>query len=815
MVRGAFLTVLLAVVFFASAHSSTFWSNAGRSSALLYPGAGIALGVLLLVGPRYWLTVALGRFLAFLAIPGQPLGVMLVVSAGNALAAGSGAWIAHRWGPVTPALTSVRSVLVVAIAAVSAAVVGATIGATALQWTGTATPPAVIWTNWFMGSVGGALVFAPLVLAWGSGDPLPRRVSYWIHIGACVAVTAAVSIAVFFGSTATFGRTWLIFPPLIWGALAFGIRGATLALLPATLLGVAGTTMGAGALGLTIDPDIRGTLLQQFVAVASFTALVLAVVADERRGKDALKDRERRLQLALAAARSFGFDFDARAGVVTRTAECAEILGTPALLVERGPAHQFIAHVCDEDRATFEAALHTLSPQAPSARLTYRFVRQDGRIVYLEDSAVAEFAPDGSLLRIVGVSVDVTERRLAEIERETLFQRERAARAEAERAAELREQFLGTVSHELRTPLNAILGWAQILQAGAPSGDALQAGLTTIARNARVQAQLIEDLLDLSRIGTGATRLDAVPLDLARVVHDAVLALAPAAAAKGLHVEHQGCTAGLVVSGDAGRLQQVFSNLLTNAVKFTPEGGRVVVAVERIGTVGCVRITDTGLGIAPEFLPHAFDRFSQADGSTTRRHSGLGIGLALVRELVELHGGTVKAESDGEGHGSTFTVHLPLEPHAEAPGLLPDYSDGWPAASGDAEPSGSVTILVVDDDADARTVAAGLLEATGTRVVTASSAAEGLEALRRERPQVIVADIGMPGIDGYAFIEAVRQCGDPGLAQIPAAAVTALARDEDRRRAIAAGFQVHLTKPVTRETLLAAISRLRPVRSRG
>ncbi len=355
---------------------------------------------------------------------------------------------------------------------------------------------------------------------------------------------------------------------------------------------------------------------------------------------------------------------------MTRTAECAEILGLPAEVAERGSGDEYRRLIHEDDVHLLDAAERALSPTNPTVSFAYRIRRPDGGIVHLEESARAEFDRHGRLTRVVGVTMDVTDRRRAEQEREHLLARERAARRDAEQATLLRDEFLGTVSHELRTPLNAILGWAQILQSGSHTTDALQSGLATIARNARLQTQLVDDLLDLSRMSAGRLRLDAQAVDLAAVVRDAVLAVTPAASARHVHVQHDDAPGGAFVTGDADRLQQVFWNLLVNAVKFTEPGGKVRVQIDVVGRRHRVRVSDTGQGIAADFLPHVFDRFRQADGSTTRRHSGLGIGLALVRQIVELHGGTVQAESRGEGLGATFTVHLPVRrsaPDAAAP----------------------------------------------------------------------------------------------------------------------------------------------------
>lgn len=801
------LTAAIALVYFLSAHLGSFWTTAGRESSPIFPGTGAALAALILFGRQYWPAVLVGRLLAFaLAASTRNVWLLVAVACANALAAWVGAFLLERVAQFDRRLTRLSDVLWLALAGgVVGACVGASVGVGGMHLAGeiTAGQFAGTWMRWWMGSVGGVLVVTPFALAWGAGDPLPRQPSWWLHLGAAVLATTLVSIVVFFGSRAALAHTWLVFPVLLWSSLAFGVRGATLALLPATVVGVAGTTTGAGALYLTLEPGVRSVLLQQFVTAASFTSLVLAVVADERRGRQALRDREHRLHLALAAARSFGFDYEPSLDRVTRTSECADILGLPPEVATRDRATHYVSYIHEDDRTRWRETMAALTPGSPPGQLTYRFVRPDGRTICLEETRTAEFDGEGRLTRVVGVAIDITERRRVERERELSLERERAARLEAERATLLRDEFLGTVSHELRTPLNAILGWAQILQSGPRTPDALQSGLATIARNARLQTQLIDDLLDLSRMSAGQLRLETAPVDLSLVVRDAVLAVKPAADAKGLTLHQEAVRPGTVVAGDADRLQQVCWNLLVNAVKFTPPGGKVHVAVERDHEDVCLHVSDTGQGIAADFLPFVFDRFRQGDGTTTRRHSGLGIGLALVRQLVELHGGRVDATSRGEGRGATFTVRLPA-----LRDLTPTRPE--PMAPGDVKVDGAaaLTVLVIDDDADSREVAARMLEGTGARVLTAGDATEGLALLRARRPDVLVADIGMPGMDGYALIRAVRQLATHEGADTPAAAMTALARDEDRQRALDAGYQAHLAKPVSREDLLATVSRL-------
>jgi PAS domain S-box-containing protein len=407
------------------------------------------------------------------------------------------------------------------------------------------------------------------------------------------------------------------------------------------------------------------------------------------------------------------------------------------------------------------------------------------------------------------------ERAKQEQDREELLRRERAARAEAERTSRMKDEFLATLSHELRTPLHAILGWSQIL---ARRGSAnLAQGLEVIERNARAQTKIIDDLLDMSRIISGKVRLDVQQVDLAAVARLAVDTVRPGADAKGVRLQALLDPLAGPVNGDPNRLQQVLWNILTNAVKFTPRGGRVQVLLERVNSHLELRVIDSGQGISPAFLPHVFDRFSQADASNTRQHAGLGLGLAIVKQLVELHGGSVSAASAGLGQGATFCIELPLlsvvGEAVEPPDRRhPARSEG--AESDLAVPAGHLAdfsglkVLVVDDEPDARALMRRLLEDSGATVLEASSAAEALSLLRAARPDVLVSDIGMPGESGYALIRQIRALPPDAGGATPAVALTAYARTEDRMKAILAGFQHHLSKPVEPAELIAMVASL-------
>jgi PAS domain S-box-containing protein len=396
-------------------------------------------------------------------------------------------------------------------------------------------------------------------------------------------------------------------------------------------------------------------------------------------------------------------------------------------------------------------------------------------------------------------------------EREGLLEAERAARSEAERVSVMKDEFLATLSHELRTPLNAILGWTQILRSRTRESEELQSGLSVIERNTRVQTQLIEDLLDMSRIISGKMRLDVQRVDVQDVVKAAVASVRHSADAKDIRLQVVLDPFAGPVRGDPNRLQQCFWNLLSNAIKFTPKGGRIQVSLERVNSHVEVCVTDSGQGIKPEFLPHVFERFRQADASTTRRHGGLGLGLSIVKNLIELHGGSVRVDSPGEGQGATFCVELPVmalyvpEPEASPE---PARTVTLQAALVDQPSLDKITVLAVDNEPDARDLLKRVLEECGARVLVAASAEEGLLLVQRERPDMIVSDIGMPGVDGYEFIRQVRRLPPEEGGKTPAAALTAFARAEDRTRALRAGYQTHVAKPVEPAELAAVVASL-------
>ena len=433
------------------------------------------------------------------------------------------------------------------------------------------------------------------------------------------------------------------------------------------------------------------------------------------------------------------------------------------------------------------------------------YIRKDGtRLPILIGTALLEGSDDNCVCFVI----DLTERKKAEEERAQALIREQEARKQAEAASRTKDEFLAIVSHELRSPLNAILGWSRLLRSRKLDETKTNKALETIERNAQAQTQLIEDLLDISRIIRGQVRLFSRPLNLVQVIEAAIDTVRPTAETKMIQVESRVEALTCMVFGDGDRLQQIVWNLLTNAVKFTPEGGRVEVRLRLDKSHAKIQVIDTGKGISPDFLPYVFERFRQAESTTTRQQGGLGLGLAIVRNLVELHGGTIWVESQGEGLGATFTVQLPL---LSNPGELLDVGEligARIADPGNPHSLNGLRVLIVDDEVDTREFLMTALEQFGATVTAVESAQKAIQELERWKPDVLLSDIGMPMEDGYSLIRRIRSLSPSIGGQIPAAALTAYAREEDRILALRAGFQLHVAKPIEPLQLFKVVAEL-------
>jgi PAS domain S-box-containing protein len=431
-------------------------------------------------------------------------------------------------------------------------------------------------------------------------------------------------------------------------------------------------------------------------------------------------------------------------------------------------------------------------------------VRADGTILHELCRGMPLLDEHGYVRGCIGVFLNITERKQAETEREQSLAREQAARAEAEQANRIKDEFLAVVSHELRTPLNSILGWAQLMRAGRLDEPTSIRALESIERNAKAQAKLVDDLLDVSRIISGKLRLEIRPIQLLSVINDAIDSLRHALDAKSIRLELFLDPAASHVQGDPARLQQVTWNLLSNAAKFTAGGGRIVIRLERQGTNARLTFTDSGSGIRPEFLPYVFDRFRQEDSSRTRRHGGLGLGLAIVHHLVEMHGGSIEAHSEGEGQGSTFTVTLPL---------IKDAAEGGaPSQRLLLEQAGSslvgIRVLIVDDDRDSLEMLRMAVQLHGAKVRTAETTSSALQIFEQWLPDVLIADIGLPDEDGYTLLQKAKVFAAARQKSTHAVALTGYAGEQEGERALAAGFQTYLAKPADTRRLVEAIANL-------
>jgi len=544
-------------------------------------------------------------------------------------------------------------------------------------------------------------------------------------------------------------------------------------------------------------------------------AKVTRDLTDRRESEEQLRHSEERFRLLVEGVNDYAiFMLDVNGNVATWNNGAARIKGYRAEEI----VGQHFRKFYPEDALESGWPEHELKVAAAEGRFVdegWR-VRKDGSRFWAHVTITALRDDTGRLRGFAKLTRDLTERKRTEAleasgaERETMLEAERNARLLAQRTARIKDEFLATLSHELRTPLNAILGWTQLLRSrGAVEPVDFSRAMEIIERNARAQVRLIDDLLDLSRIMSGRFRLDVQQVSLLEIVRGALDSIEPTAQTKGVRLESVLDPKSVIVSGDPARLQQVFWNLLSNAVKFTPKGGRIQVLLQRVNSHIEFSVSDTGIGIPAAFLPHVFERFSQKDSSTHREYGGLGLGLAICKQLVDLHGGSIQAKSMGEGHGATFVVTLPLiilgKERESNPRVHPtavDLSEAVPLPSLDG-----VRVLVVDDEADALELIRRVLQTQGALVTTARSGEEALRLLGSHTPDALISDIGMPGMDGYQFMRRMR-AAEPKERRMPALALTAFARPEDRKNAILAGYHAHLAKPFDMAELAIVVAGL-------
>ncbi|HXH84136.1 MAG TPA: MASE1 domain-containing protein [Candidatus Tectomicrobia bacterium] len=831
----------------------------------VWPPSGIALAALLLLGRPAWPAILVGAFLVNVTTSGA-IASSLGIAVGNTLEAVVGAGLVERLARGRRAFDRPRDIFAFAlIALLVSAPIAATIGVASLTLGGALTrgDVASVWLTWWLGDAAGALVLAPIILLCAQPTPsaLARRRR---EAAALAAVLAAVGVTVFGGALPSgiqdYPLAFLSVPPLAWAAFRFGPRETAIALGLLAALSALGTANSAGAYaGVTSNAGLL--LAQAFMVTMSVTMLpVAALVTDWRRAEEErlvllareqlaraqAEERERVAQHVAVIARSLTESLDvatvgqrivdavlalfgARAAGLRLLAPDGRLLGiafagrmrdafSPGHLLPAGARSVSGLAIVEGGPVWTADALHDARLRLADDVLRAMDAAGDGAMLAVPLRAKGETIGALSIAdrpgrRFTGAEAErlqvFADHAAAAVQNARLFEEATRRRREAEAANRAKDRFLATLSHELRTPLNAMLGWARILK--TPSLDDAQRahGVDVIERNARLQAQLVSDLLDIARIAAGKLELERYPVDLAPVVQDAIEAVRSDVEAKGLLLESRlGAPVGEVL-GDPRRLQQVVLNLLTNAVKFTPRGGRIAVELERAGGHARLAVRDSGEGIAADVLPTLFEPFQQADASTTRTHQGLGLGLAIVRQIVELHGGRVRAESGGPGRGATFVVDLPVL--AASPWPLRAPGDGSEAAapSWASVRMDGVQALVVDDQADARELLEMMLQQCGADVVLAGSASDALQLLAATRIDVVISDLAMPGVDGFGLIAAVRGAErQRGARAMPALAVTAYADSEASERALAAGFDACLTKPVDPEAFVRLVARM-------
>ncbi len=580
-------------------------------------------------------------------------------------------------------------------------------------------------------------------------------------------------------------------------------RSAYAAIEIGAYIGIPLVKEGEFVAGLAVHTSGSRAWTPNEVSLAEEVAERTWAAVERARTEAALRDSENRFRMAIESAQLGTWDWNLIANQLIWDEGCKAMFGLPP--EAESSIEVFFAGLHPDDRERLEQVVQwTLNPKSSGKYdVEYRTIGIQDRVErWIAARGQAYFDAADNPQRFVGTVLNITEQKRIEAEREQLLVREQAAREAADRANRIKDEFLAVLSHELRSPLNPILGWTQLLQNGKLSEAQRAEALKIIERNANLQTRLIEDLLDISRIMQGKLSLTAAPVSLTFVIYAAVETVRLAAEAKNIAIALDLDSEIAPISGDAARLQQVMWNLLTNAVKFTLNSGQVTIELRQLDGLAQIQVIDTGKGINPQFLPHVFEYFWQEDGSTTRKFGGLGLGLAIVRQIVEMHGGRITAESQGENQGATFIIQLPLMQQSRA---KLNASEPIPTQREAKVPLDGVQILLVDDEADTREFQAFVLSQSGANVTAVASALEALQALKHFTPDVLVSDIGMAEMDGYMLMQQIRSRPPNQGGTIRAIALTAYAAEIDQKRALQVGFQTHITKPVEPEKLVKAI----------
>lgn len=853
--QTAVIVALVAMVYFAAAKVGLRLAFLNASATAVWPPTGISIAAFLIFGYRVWPGILLGAFAANLTTAGT-IDTSLGIAIGNTVEGALACFLVRRFAAGRRAFEQPTNVFRYAVlaGAVSTAI-SATLGVSVLAARGfvDAGLYATVWRTWWAGDAGGALVLAPCLLLWSRRrSPLSVKPRRPVEVAGVFAALAATGVLIFGGffpwSHRHYALEFLCVPVLLWAAFRLSPRLASLAVVLLSGIAVWGTLNGNGPFSGDSQNEAL-VLLQSFMAVVSVMVLAVAATVCQRRRTEArvrrfnarlegrVAQRTRELSVAYDALRDELRQREAteleltRSDARLREAQRLAHIGSWEWEIEPnkiiwsdelyslygldretfGASYEaFLERVHPDDRDRIRSAIEAAYADGRPFSFEHRIVRPDGTVRIHHGQGGVVLDADGRPVRMMGTGQDITDRNRAEEERASLLQ-EQVARREAEDASRMKDVFLAMLSHELRTPLTSIVGWAHLLQTGALDAETTARGIETISRNAQIQSHLISDLLDISRLVSGRFELERRSVDLATSIEGALDTMRPAAQAKNITL-HSNLQAGLPpLMGDADRLQQIMGNLLSNAIKFVPRGGNVWVTLSAANQIARMRVEDDGPGIAPEFLPDIFERFRQQDASRARKLGGLGLGLALVKHLVELHGGRVVAENRESQSGSVFTVTLPLPadvPATTRPG--PRAADAPTARTADrlVRPLQSLHVLLVEDDTDSRELIAVLIAGCGANVRAVSSSAEALVELGRHRPDVLISDIEMPDETGYDLIAKVRAGARGNGDRLPAIALTAHAGQEHAGAALRAGFDAYLSKPLDLDALIGVILEL-------
>ena len=839
----------IAIIYLVAAKVGLSLAFVNESVSPVWPPTGVAIAAMLWFGYRATPGVFLGALLANYLLTDVPLAPSVIIAVGNTLEAVTALYLLRRFAesrnPFNRAFDFLKFVV---FAVLISTTIPATIGNLTLcvfghePWQDFQR----LWLTWWAGDAVGALLVTPLILCWAEKPVEGWRAVKWTEFVLLLTLMSLLSITVYTNllHASTGSRPWghVTIPLLVWAAFRFGPRGVSAAMVPLVAIAIWGTTHGLGGFANYARNEAL-LFLQAYIADVAITGLSLAAIVTER--KLAGQHLAGTLSVTRILAESPALDdalpriiqricktFEWEVGAMWRVDESAHVLKCFKIWPAQGTASSQFENVtrstsfargvglpgrvwarlgpvwipditADDDFPRAKAA----AGENLHAAFAFPIISGEKFLGSMEFFSHQIREPDSALLATFsGIGSQIgqfLDRKDAEGDREHLLTREQGARAEAEEANRLKDEFLATLSHELRTPLTAMLGWLSMLRAGRLDAETSKHAVETVERNAQAQAQLIEDLVDVSRIVGGKMKLDVQSVDLLPLISEAVDIVRPAANARGVFIEVAGDPRVGPVAGDPARLQQIIWNLLSNAVKFTPREGLVYISLRRRDAFAEIEVRDTGIGIDADFLPRVFERFRQAESSLTRSHRGMGLGLAIVRHLIELHGGTVDAASEGEGKGSTFTVHMPLAEERVAPVSQPKVE----ALDGRNSELAGLRVLLVEDEPDARELLMLTLKVSGAEVQAVESAQQAMLGLNSFKPDVLLSDIGLPLESGYDLIQKIRSLPSES-SRIPAVALTAFANEKDRQRALDSGFQIHLAKPVEPRVLIQAIDEL-------